>query len=293
MNRESIDQNNLRKSFAKLWGTTVSSGSSSLPRIIGFLGWLLLLWNFFPGTPKDVIKEVLRERDDQLHGELWDLHYCMGDTGRTEAQISYPEPTLILGYDTSHISAVRRSVPHPESTVIRHLINEEEKKQHKGDSSWKPKIVSIYDTLNPDTTILEIKPRLKFLPGRGTILHAGSTGPFSPPGNIPSDNWNKGNCSGRIGARGYFPDSLRVEITRHKDTLSTHLITGIKQMAPKKGKATNRTRITVIFYPPARYEIQVSERPRYDQYSCSYSGLTPIDCAEESMLSLLQNGLIK
>lgn len=75
------------------------SGTPRALGVLGILGWILLLWRLVPGTPVEAIKETLRERDDRLHGEIWDIHYCMGDSGWSEAEFSYPEPTLVLGMD--------------------------------------------------------------------------------------------------------------------------------------------------------------------------------------------------
>ncbi|QQS06978.1 MAG: hypothetical protein IPK50_08790 [Fibrobacterota bacterium] len=270
----------------------LANGTPRLIVLFGILGWAILLVRLLPGSPSETIKDALRERDDRLHGEIWDLHYCMDGAGTSKAQISYPEPTLIQEYDTNRVTVRRKGIPHPESTDIRRSINQAEREKHLSDPHWKQMIVSIYDTLTTDTTILEVKPKFKYLPARGTILSGSAEGPYSPPGNTPAGRQIIGGCSAVIGLRVRFPDSLRIKIIQKKDTLPEHWITGIKRLTPKKEKPTNRTRVTVIFTPPNQYKVEVSQRPRQDLYTCSQDVFSNIDCLEDGWLELLWNGLI-
>lgn len=242
----------------------LSAATTKILWVLGAAGWVILLLNSLPRSASESFKEALRQRDDHLHGEIWDLHFCTDQDSLQHAQLSYAESTIIRRYDTTkHLRLIYLESP-----------------------SIKPSEIA---TKTRDTFELEITPEYTFLPGRGVIMEGLAEGPFVPPANLSGDSHSKSTCSGRVGVRGYFPDSLRVEIIHDSTKSPAHWFTGIKKLRPNKEKASNRMRITIVHHSEDRYSIQVSERPRQDMYSCTMDG---DECGKESWIGLFWRGLI-
>ena len=203
----------------KPWVSTIIS-------VTGVIGWLLILKTLTPSESVNDFKEYLRQKDDQRHGEIWDLHFST---------------------DSSH-QDVRANISYPESTIVLY-------RPYKNDNG----------TTSLDSTF-------QYLPGRGMIIERANGGPFYPPGNI-SGKWRvNGYCSGRVAARGHFPDSLKVEVIPDSGKSIVHWITGLKQAAPKKIIPSNRRRITIVYLGGDQFKTTITERPRLDLYSCSDYG---------------------
>ncbi|MBK9577964.1 MAG: hypothetical protein IPK50_08775 [Fibrobacterota bacterium] len=211
---------------------TISSSTLNKPwlptliSVTGVFGWLLILKLLIPSESVNDFKEYLRQKDDQQHGEIWDLHFST---------------------DASH-AAVNANISYPESTIVLH-------------SSYTQ-----YDgTVISDSTF-------QYLPGRGMIIKDAHGGSFSPPGNTYGSWGVEGFCTGRVAARGYFPDSLKVEIKPDSGNSTVHWITGLKEAAPKKMTPSNRRRITIVYLGGDQFKTTITERPRLDLYSCSDYG---------------------
>ncbi|MBK8800892.1 MAG: hypothetical protein IPN71_02335 [Fibrobacteres bacterium] len=105
-----------------------------------------------------------------------------------------------------------------------------------------------------------------YRPGRGVILDGYAEGPFMPPGNAPTSGYTKSWCTGIIGYRGYFPDSLRISIQKDSRLVGAFYYNGIKHLAGTKERKSNRTRITFIYTKEKAVKILVSERPRISEF---------------------------